>query len=220
MKSTPITKVLFFVIALTVILAAKNSQITAEKSYVNEAFLLESTSYLPILLNNFPEPPELRIDDYLIRCPTPDEVASVDAVLNIQFEDDPSAPALVCTAAAGSHDLTQLQKNTYNTILLMRELEFDQPFPWTSKHLYQWFIDSIDGIRLREDIPYSFCCDPHRVINIQVADNFVGVSSQRWGDFIGDNGRNGGLYLLMGLFIIATKIAKPVPIPRKMTRCS
>ncbi len=197
MKSTIPQKSIFVVIFSLLFLIVTNSHLTADKLLSNDAVLLDSKTYLPIVTHNYPQ---LRIDDYLSRCPTAAEIASVDAALSIQFEDDPSAPTLVCTVAEGSQNLTQLQKNTYNTILLMRELEFDQPLPWTPKQLYQWFIDAVDGIRFRGNIPYSFCCEPDKIINIRVADNFGAIHDERWGNF-GDSGTNGGMYVFMGLLI-------------------
>jgi len=102
-----------------------------------------------------------------------------------------------CQAANGSADLTTLQKRVYLSILVMRALQFDQPIPWTDKQLYQWFVDSIDGIRFRNDIQYSSCCDPANVINVLVGDNSYLVLTDRWID----PPMGGGLMNTMILFI-------------------
>jgi hypothetical protein len=49
----------------------------------------------------------------------------------------------------------------------MQQQPFDAPLPWTAGTLYDWLVSAIDGIRVRDDIPFSFCCDPPRVINVQ-----------------------------------------------------
>jgi hypothetical protein len=58
-------------------------------------------------------------------------------------------------------------KHAYQSILVMRLLNFNRALPWTDKQLYDWFIGSIKGIRFREDIQYSHCCDPANVIDIK-----------------------------------------------------
>jgi hypothetical protein len=63
----------------------------------------------------------------------------------------------------------------------MQKLEFNQPLPWTNKQVYTWLIDAIDGIRFRDDIEYSSCCDPAGFINVQV--NNLGVNTTaKWVD--------------------------------------
>jgi len=100
-------------------------------------------------------------------CPSAAEVEAIRSDVDIAFEVDPTAGALVCTAEAGSADLTRLQERTYSAISLMRRLRFDAPLPWTGEDLYPWFIHAVEGIRFRAG-GYSFCCDPPGVINIAV----------------------------------------------------
>jgi hypothetical protein len=109
------------------------------------------------------------VDILLASCPSEAELAAIDAGLNITFEADPSTGELVCTASAGSRDLTSFKRIVYTTLLVMKKLEFNQPLPWTDKQLYTWFVDTIDGVRFRSDIENSSCCDPAGVINIQTA---------------------------------------------------
>ncbi len=52
------------------------------------------------------------VDEVLAACPSAADIALVDADLDLQFEADPSAGALVCPAAAGSADLTFVQERT------------------------------------------------------------------------------------------------------------
>ena len=92
------------------------------------------------------------VDEILAECPTAAEIAEVDSQIDMRFRDDPTAGRLVCTAAAGSADLTREQKNAYNAVLIMKELKFDAPLPWTDQPLYDWFTDSVDSIIYRGDI--------------------------------------------------------------------
>jgi hypothetical protein len=72
------------------------------------------------------------VDLFLGRCPTTLQVASIDADLRLAFESDPTkSEPLACTAGAGSRDLSPMKKRVYNTLLLMRQIQFDQPLPWT-----------------------------------------------------------------------------------------
>ncbi|MBP8295384.1 MAG: hypothetical protein KAX84_04700, partial [Burkholderiales bacterium] len=91
------------------------------------------------------------VDQDLQRCPTPAELASVNARLTLTFANDPQGQVLVCTAAAGSANLSLLKKRAYNSLLAMQRLNFDTPLPWTSPptaSLWDWFTlqANIDGI--------------------------------------------------------------------------
>ena len=121
------------------------------------------------------------VDAFIANCPSAADVASISADLNISFESDPTAGTLVCTAAAGSADLTRAQLRAYQALRVMRQLQFTRPLPWTSLQLYAWLNQQIDGIRFRGDIPLSFCCDPARVVNIAIT-NAAALTTQRWID--------------------------------------
>jgi hypothetical protein len=108
-------------------------------------------------------------------------LAAIDADIKLIFESDPSAGHLVCTAAAGSRDLTSFKRIVYTTLLVMKKLEFNRPLPWTDKQLYTWFVNTVQGIRFRGDITNSSCCDPAGVVNIQTTDLAVN-STNKWID--------------------------------------
>jgi len=120
------------------------------------------------------------IDWDLARCPTAAEIASVDADVPMTFLADPTAGTLVCTAAAGSADLTRFQERVYQAILSMKRITFDAPLPWTSQSLYAWFVGAIDGITFVDTGGFSFCCSPARVINIQANANSILLTTNRW----------------------------------------
>ncbi len=84
--------------------------------------------------------------DFFKRCPSSAEVADVNARLTVVFIKDPTAGTLDCTAASGSADLTYLQKKAYQTIIIMKYLQFSQPLPWTDKNLYDWFTGTVKRI--------------------------------------------------------------------------
>jgi hypothetical protein len=117
------------------------------------------------------------VDEVLAQCPTAEEIALVNAKVALKFDADPSAGTLVCTADAGSANLTRLQERTYQAILMMRRLKFDTPLPWTSKPLFTWFTDNIKEIRYRDDIENSFCC-----IDVKADPNICALLTNRWGD--------------------------------------
>jgi len=147
-----------------------------------------------------PTPTPESVDQFLSRCLTADEVASVDADLSISFENYgyssgitfptpapgdsiPRGPfgTLVCMEEAGYVDLDIAQLRTYQAILAMRQLEFDEPLPWTDKTLYEWFVSAVDGIRVRDDIEFSSCCSPQNVINITTLEQ-PAFQTDRWID--------------------------------------
>jgi hypothetical protein len=121
----------------------------------------------------------------------------VDGDLRLQFEADPTHDEpLACTAAAGSRDLSPMKKRVYNTLLLMKQLEFDRPLPWTKQPLYRWFIDTVDGIRFRSDIKNSSCCQPARTLLIAV-NNMVIRYTDRWVEPAMRGGLDGFLLVLV-----------------------
>lgn len=85
----------------------------------------------------------------------------------MEFLDDPTAGTLVCRAAEGSADLTRLQERAFQSLLLMKNLTFDTPLPWTSQSLWEWFTSEVRGIRFRGQ--QSFCCEDTRVIVLGVS---------------------------------------------------
>ncbi len=137
------------------------------------------------------------VDEFFERCPTAKEIAALLADISITFEADPTKGTLACKESEGSRDLTPLQKRAYQSVMIMKAIHFDTPLPWTGKGLYQWFIDAIDGIRVRADIGYSFCCEPTNVVNIQVAENSYIFLTGRWID----PPMGGGLMDTMVLFV-------------------
>lgn len=134
-------------------------------------------------------------DVLLASCPTAAELAAIDADLRLVFESDPSAGRLVCSSVQGSRDLTSFQRIVYTTLLVMKKLEFNQPLPWTDEQLYPWFVNTVDGIRFRSDITYSYCCDPEGMINIQT--DLAVNDTNRWIDPQLNTGADG----LLGLFV-------------------
>lgn len=138
------------------------------------------------------------IEDQLASCPSAADVASVRADFVLTFDVDPTAGTLVCRAASGSADLTLMQRRIYQTILTMRRLSFSDPLPWTSKTLYQWFVDAIDGIRFA-DVPLSYCCEPANTIVIRTTSNMYHVLTDRWTTT--EDLYRGGLRDTMVLFI-------------------
>jgi hypothetical protein len=107
------------------------------------------------------------IEQILDRCPSPADLASVDASVSMTFTSDPSAGQLVCTAAKGSRDLTRLQERAYQAVLMFTWIRFDTPLPWTNLALDAWFAQAIHGVDFRSDGPYSYCCAAGGVIVIQ-----------------------------------------------------
>lgn len=111
------------------------------------------------------------VDECLSACPTAAEVAAVDARIDLVFEADPSAgEGLVCTAAEGSADLTKVQKKAYQALLMFDRLRFDAPLPFTQNTLDVWLYQEtgVQGIRFRDDIAFSSCCDPPNYLNLIV----------------------------------------------------
>jgi hypothetical protein len=108
---------------------------------------------------------DLTINDAVARCPTAAEVARVDALIRMTFVDDPSGSELVCRAEDGSADLTAFEKEGYQGVLAMDWVPFDEPLPWTQQPMFDWFTQTVSGIRF-EDVENSYCCASDREIVI------------------------------------------------------
>jgi hypothetical protein len=121
---------------------------------------------------------QLTVDEVLATCPTADEVADIDSKIRMSFESDPTVGKLVCRAVTRSVDLTRLQRNAYNAILVMKHIEFDAPLPWTDMPLYDWFLNTISAIRFRDDISNHSCCGTPPTINIKT--ELQALYSDRW----------------------------------------
>jgi hypothetical protein len=122
------------------------------------------------------------VDQLLARCPTASEVAAINSDFKLTFAADPTKGQLVCTAAAGSANLTLLQRRIYQTLQVAKRLSFSRPLPWTAKSLYDWLRGAINGLRFRSDIPPSYCCDPANTIDLRVAGNMYYALTDRWVD--------------------------------------
>jgi hypothetical protein len=112
------------------------------------------------------EAPGSPVDDLLSSCLPAAEIAAIDADLDLSFEGDPFGGPLVCTAAEGSANLTFFEERACQALRVMKTIDYAVPLPWTDDNLYDWLTAAIDGIRFRDDIQYSFCCQPAGVINI------------------------------------------------------
>jgi hypothetical protein len=92
-------------------------------------------------------PTDATLDEALARCPTAAEVAFVDKRIELTFNDDPTAPKLVCRTADGSADLTLLQERAYQAVLALRWIRFDARLPWTDRAPLAWFVRAAKGLR-------------------------------------------------------------------------
>jgi Repeat of unknown function (DUF5648) len=140
------------------------------------------------------------IDQDLAKCPTPAEVATVNAELALSFETDPSAPALVCHASQGSVDLTLMKRRAYRTLLAMKRAVFDAKLPWAdTRSVWTWLVNEsgVTGIRFRSDIATSSCCSPANTINVLVTANSYLALTDLWNQ----NNIAGGLGDVMALIV-------------------
>ena len=101
---------------------------------------------------------------FVLTCPSPDEIQAIDRELTLSFINDLTEQRpLVCTEEQGSADLTEVQWMAYQALRMMKATEFTEPLPWTSS-LYDWLVDTIDGIDYDSTEEYSFCCRDQRIV--------------------------------------------------------
>jgi hypothetical protein len=98
-------------------------------------------------------------------CPTASEIAAIHARVALEFEEVDSGGTRVCTESEGSVGLTPLRERTYQAFLFMQRVEFDTPLPWTERNLFDWFADTVKGVRFHGSRA-PFCCDPPGVIHM------------------------------------------------------
>ena len=132
----------------------------------------------PIACRVPPLPAAVPLPPGEIPCPSAAEFDAVNAAVNVSFTTASAEGPLVCRTADGSRNLTDVQKNVFDALLFMKGFTFDAPLPWTSQSLYDWFVSSVEGVRIRSDIPNDFCCSPPRVINLRAFPSSEGGS--RW----------------------------------------
>ncbi|MEP6702329.1 MAG: hypothetical protein ABJB04_05000, partial [Betaproteobacteria bacterium] len=129
------------------------------------------------------------VDDALAGCPSAADVGAIDAKLTLGFEHDSTAPTLVCTANNGSANLTEMMRRVYKLLLVIPQVTaFDAALPWTPSTYSNWLYNEsgLKGIRFRQGIGNSFCCEPAGVINIVVGlpapyiDNYAQAKPVWW----------------------------------------
>ena len=132
------------------------------------------------------------IEDLMVACPSPEEIASVDQDLKLDFVDDITTGTYVCSAADGSVDLTLIEKNLYHAILAMRWIEFDEPLPWTELSLYDWFVQAVNGVIVDSREEFSHCCTNEGMIILGLGDNSFTAHTDRFlRDEVGQGGFDG-----------------------------
>lgn len=100
------------------------------------------------------------VDQIIARCPTAAEVAAAQARTPVTFDVTVLGGPLVCTAAAGSADLNAVQLRTFQSLVVLNELRFSQPLPWTPLTLTDWFAHAIRGVHVA-NLPFGtggYCC--------------------------------------------------------------
>jgi Putative metal-binding motif len=149
----------------------------------------------------FHDAPADSIDALITRCPSAAAIAAIDADLDLRYEHGPLAVGdeIVCTAAQSGRPLTHLQERVYQALIAMRALHFDRALPWTNLGLYEWFVQTVRGIRFRDDIGVSQCCNAPEnrsgpYINIAVGGSSAVFATDLWASV------NGGLYTAVTLF--------------------
>jgi hypothetical protein len=89
------------------------------------------------------------LDTQLSECPSAAALAGVSEI-PIAFTGGITADPLVCTAEAGSADLTRKQERIYQALILIKQLRFDRPLPWTNDTLWDWFVGAVHQIQVSD----------------------------------------------------------------------
>jgi hypothetical protein len=136
------------------------------------------------------EPPPSTIDELITVCPSEQTLDEIDADFELVWQSDITAGTFVCSAAEGSRDLTKGEERLYQALIAARALEFDRPLPWTSLSLYEWLVESIDGIIVSDQFVNSFCCTagpsrPGKYLNLHFGENSATLATDLWSNLSG-----------------------------------
>ncbi|GEM_PF-4141323 len=121
------------------------------------------------------------IDNILQSCPTPQEIT----LFNSEFKIT-SNTTLKYDCVFGVNPNFPIEKldprlTVYQSLRVIKLLDFSQPLPWTDKSLYSWLKETIKGVHINADFPYSFCCDPTGIINLK-EENLQQQNKLKWVD--------------------------------------
>jgi hypothetical protein len=86
----------------------------------------------------------------------------------ITFTGGITTDPLVCTAEAGSADLTRMQERIFQALIIMKQLRFDRPLPWTSDTLWDWFVGAVHQIIVSDENEPSHGGNYPRIITINL----------------------------------------------------
>ena len=108
------------------------------------------------------------LDARVAVCPTAAELATVSDVRVVVTGVAASRP-LVCRASEGSADMTYHMRRVRQALILMKELRFDAPLPWTdNRTLWEWFRGLGVGMNVVMDDSNNSCCGGDRMIHLSV----------------------------------------------------
>jgi len=159
---------------------------------VEQATYPTTTTASPPAITVIPTPNGTTIEDLMVACPSPEEIALVDMDLKLEFVSDITAGTLVCSAAEGSVDMSLIEKNLYHAILAMRWIEFDQALPWTEHSLYEWFVQAVNGVIVDSREEFSHCCTAEGMIILDLDENSFAAHTNRFlRDEVGQGGFDG-----------------------------
>lgn len=108
------------------------------------------------------------LDARVAVCPTAAELATVSDV-RLELIGVAASRPVVCRASEGSADMTYHQRKLRQALILMKELRFDAPLPWTNdRTLWDWFRGLGVGMNVVMDDTNATCCGGDRMIHLTV----------------------------------------------------
>jgi hypothetical protein len=122
-------------------------------------------------------PPAKPVDTFLDArvavCPTAEELAAVSDV-RVELTGIAATRPLVCSASSGSADMTYHLRRVRQALILMKELRFTEPLPWTGgRTLWEWFRGLGVGLRVVMDDTNANCCLADRMIHFTVGSSLA-----------------------------------------------
>jgi hypothetical protein len=101
-------------------------------------------------------------------CPSAAELATVSDV-RVELIGVAASRPLVCRASEGSADMTYQMRRVRQALILMKELRFDAPLPWTDdRTLWDWFRGLGVGMNVVMDDSNASCCGADRMMHLSL----------------------------------------------------
>src|SRR3989338_4290664 len=106
------------------------------------------------------------IDSILQTCPTQDDINQFNLDFKITDTINLKYDCVFGVNPNFPKDKLDPRLTLYQSLRVIKSLDFSKPLPWTDKSLYDWLKTTIKGMYINSAFPNSYCCDPQGIVNV------------------------------------------------------